>query len=245
MNLVVDVGNTWAKVGLFKNGQLMSKNQFLSKEINALDLQAFIQDQIVEQALFCSVVKTLTPQNLFPNAPFPVLTLEHISKLNFENLYQTPQSLGSDRIALIAGAVALFPAKEVLVVSAGTCLTYDFKNDQDQYLGGRIAPGLQMRYRALHEQTDKLPQLSIEAYDLLSGDTTETAIHAGVFGGMVNEIESVIDKFVENHPTLTVILTGGDTNLLVNSVKKRIFAHSILLMTGLNALLEINNKKHV
>jgi type III pantothenate kinase len=126
------------------------------------------------------------------------------------------------------------------VIDAGTCITYDMVNDFDEYLGGAISPGVQMRYNAMHDQTAKLPLL--EKKELLDyiGNTTENCIHSGVVYGVCLEIDGVIDLYKGRFKNLTIILTGGDTLFLSKRLKNTIFADSKFLLKGLNYLLEYN-----
>ena len=158
----------------------------------------------------------------------------------FTNNYATPETLGVDRIALITAAANQYPNKNILVIDAGTCVTYDFLNHQNSYLGGAISPGLTIRYEALHNLTAKLPLLKTEDTTFLIGNSTETSIHSGVINGLVNEIDGTIQQYQQEHTDLTVILTGGDTNFLAKRLKSSIFANSNFLLEGLNHLLKIN-----
>ena len=160
--------------------------------------------------------------------------------LPFKNLYKTPKTLGLDRIALIAAAASQYRAKNILVIDAGTCITYDFINSKNEYLGGAISPGLTIRYEALHNLTAKLPLLKPKDLDVFIGNTTETSIHSGVINGVINEIDGVIKQYQSSNKDLTVILTGGDTNFLAKRLKSSIFANSNFLLEGLNHLLKIN-----
>jgi type III pantothenate kinase len=162
------------------------------------------------------------------------------SKTPFKNSYATPHTLGVDRIALATAAFYHNPKGNTLVIDAGTCITYDMLNDYGEYLGGAISPGLYMRYKALHEQTSKLPLL--EPTDLVDfiGNSTESSIHSGVVNGMCQEIDGVIDQYKSRFTDLTVILTGGDALFLSKRLKNTIFADSKFLLTGLNYLLEYN-----
>jgi len=175
-------------------------------------------------------------------AAFTVLhVLNADSKTSFDNQYATPQTLGVDRIALAMAGVSLFKNTNVLIIDAGSCITYDFVNARGQYLGGAISPGVEMRYKALHTFTAKLPNLSKEdASDSLIGDTTQTSMHSGVVRGILTEIDGIIDQYQSRFKDLTVILTGGDTLFLSKRLKNTIFADSKFLLKGLNYLLERN-----
>ena len=156
------------------------------------------------------------------------------------NLYKTPETLGKDRIAAVVGACSLFPGKDILVFDAGTALTIDFVDKEGNYRGGNISPGLNMRFRALHDYTQKL-SLQTQTDDfLLLGDSTTSAIVSGVQNGMIFEMNYYINHFVKNFPQLVTILTGGDVNFFVNKFEKCIFAESNLVVIGLEKILKFN-----
>jgi len=171
---------------------------------------------------------------------FSVLKVTHKTKVPFKNLYATPQTLGVDRIALVAAAAIQYPEKNVLVIDAGSCVTYDFLSDHNQYLGGVIAPGLTMRFKAMHTFTAGLPLLALEIPKRDIGDSTSTAMQVGAFLGLVNEIDGFITSYSENYADLTVILTGGDAEILRDRLKNDIFANSNFLLEGLHYILEYN-----
>ncbi|NNK40613.1 MAG: type III pantothenate kinase, partial [Winogradskyella sp.] len=163
-------------------------------------------------------------------------------KLPFINKYETPKTLGVDRIALVSASVLHFPDQNVLIIDAGTCVTYDFITNDNNYIGGAISPGLSMRYRALNTFTAKLPLLNVQQPKSVVGKTTESSIHSGVVNGIVLEIDGVIDQYKEQFGDLTVILTGGDGKFLSNQLKNSIFANSNFLLQGLNYILQFNLK---
>ncbi|MGB5270960.1 MAG: type III pantothenate kinase, partial [Eudoraea sp.] len=164
------------------------------------------------------------------------------SKIPFKNSYATPQTLGMDRVALATAAFYFNPDANTLVIDAGTCITYDMINDYGEYLGGAISPGLRMRYKALHEHTSKLPLLEPKNYNDIIGNSTDASIHSGVLNGICREIDGVIGQYQSRFEDLTVILTGGDAQILSKRLKNTIFAHSNFLLKGLNYLLEYNKR---
>jgi type III pantothenate kinase len=146
-------------------------------------------------------------------------------------------------LALVAAAVNQFPDKDVLVIDAGTCITYDFKNKKEEYLGGAIGPGVRLRYESLHNYTAKLPLLKVTDPKNHIGNSTEEAIHSGVVFGILHEINGVIEEYCNIYTDLTVILTGGDAHFLSKRLKNSIFATSNFLLEGLNHILAFNNSK--
>lgn len=146
-------------------------------------------------------------------------------------------------MALVCAAVSEFPSKNVLVIDAGTCITFDFVNSNNEYLGGAISPGIRMRYKALHNLTANLPLLETEMPDHFIGNSTKNAINSGVVYGVLNEIDGVIKAYKEEFSDLTVILTGGDSNFLSKQLKSSIFANSNFLLKGLNFILKYNSNE--
>ena len=158
------------------------------------------------------------------------------------NLYKTPETLGKDRLAAVVGAHSLFPGKDILVLDAGTALTIDFVDREGNYHGGNISLGLNMRFRALHEFTKQLPlQTQTDDFDMI-GNSTMSAITSGVQIGIIFEVNSYVNHFVNKYPQLVTILTGGDGNFFVNKIEKRIFAEPNLVMFGLEKIILINIK---
>ena len=239
MKLVIDIGNTRAKYAVFKGTQLIksfnySHNDLLNQLDSILQEYPYITSSIVSDV-------TNTGKNLLKNlSRLSLLYLNHDTSVPFKNDYATPTTLGKDRIALAAGAATLYPKQNVLVVDAGSCITYDLIDSNKTFLGGAISPGIAMRYRALREFTAALPHLQPEVLKTQMGKSTTEAIHLGVMSGVVSEIESHIEQFDQEFENLTVILTGGDAEFLFNQLKSGIFVRQNFLLEGLNAILDHN-----
>ena len=146
-------------------------------------------------------------------------------------------------MALVSASVQQFPKTMFLIIDAGTCITYDFITNDNEYLGGAISPGIQMRYQSLHNLTANLPLLSTEMPENILGNSTNDSMHSGVVFGVIKEIDGVIDEYQEKYKDLTVILTGGDANFLSKQLKSSIFANSNFLLEGLNFILQINSNE--
>jgi len=160
--------------------------------------------------------------------------------LPFENLYETPKTLGSDRIALISSAVFEYPNSNSIIIDAGTCLTMDIINNKNQYCGGMISPGISLRYQSLNNMTANLPLVNkSEKYSFPSKNTIG-CIHTGVVSGIVHEIKGFIDEVKGNNEKINIILTGGDANFLSKPLKIPIFADPIFILRGLNKILALN-----
>ncbi len=240
MNLVIDVGNTLVKFGVFDLDGLKLKKTCIHKDfLNVLGevSEAFSE---IDHAIISAVGNIKQDYLMSIEHRFKLLHLDQETELPFINKYGTPQTLGVDRIALISAAAQQFPDRNVLVVDAGTCITYDFINSANEYLGGAISPGIGLRYQALNSFTEKLPLLNAHNPEGLIGNSTDTSIHSGVVNGIIYEIDGFIENYKAKFADLTVILTGGDAHFLCDSIKNDIFANSNFLLEGLNHILEYN-----
>ena len=171
------------------------------------------------------------------------LELDHLTKLPIENLYETPESLGKDRIAAAVGANELFPDQNLLIIDAGSAITFDLVSEKNQFIGGNISPGLEMRFKALNHFTGKLPLVEYNDEFQVIGRNTTDAIRAGVQNGMIYEIGQTIDLFNRNYQNLQIIMTGGDSYFFDRKLNYSIFVHFNLTLIGLNRILEHNAKK--
>ena len=236
MNLIIDIGNTLAKLAVFQGEQIIQKEiisiEFLFEEVIKLD-----KEYPIQAAILSSVNHSDSKTEGLLEKKYPFFRLSSKTKVPFENLYRTPETLGVDRIALMAAAAFQFPRYSALVIDAGSCITLDFLNDQNQYFGGAISPGIEMRYKSVHQFTAKLPLLKPINTIPNQGDSTQNAIHLGVLGGVIQEIDGIIEGYRQKYPKLTVILTGGDINFLSKNLKSTIFAKPNFLLEGLNSIL--------
>ena len=235
MNLIIDIGNTRIKLAVFQDGNMLFKDMILSenlvKKIAIIQKEFFIQNVIVSSVGKIQAKELKTLKRLKK-----IIVLDHTIKTPFDNKYKSPKTLGVDRIALVAAAVQQYPKKNVLVIDAGSCVTFDFVNCKNEYIGGAISPGIQMRYKALNEFTANLPELKIDTFSLVGRNTYES-IHSGILNGILNEIDGVIAEYHAKYSNLTVVLTGGDTNFLAKKLKSSIFANPNFLLEGLNSIL--------
>ena len=240
LNLIIDIGNTAAKVALFDGGEMV---EVLTESNQSLDcLEALCVKYPVEQGIVATVID-LSERVLaaLVALPFPLLWLDSKTPLPVTNLYETPETLGYDRMAAVVGANEQFPHRDILVIDAGTCITYEFIDSKGQYHGGNISPGMQMRFKALNQFTGRLPLIDSKGRKLPMGRDTETAIRAGVLKGMEYEISGYIESMKHKYPELLVFLTGGDDFSFDSSVKSIIFADRFLVLKGLNRILNYNN----
>ncbi|GAB1450888.1 type III pantothenate kinase [Draconibacterium sp.] len=242
MNLVIDIGNTRTKFSVFNRGEVLITvpvDEFMPKHIDVLQ-----NDYPELKQVILSAVKEYSPKlkDALQTKFDQFIELDSNTPLPIENCYKTPETLGKDRIAAVVGGFDLYPGNNLLIIDAGTAITYDILNDKHQYLGGNISPGLEMRYKALHQFTGKLPLIEHRKFDKLYGTTTEEAILAGVQHGVVFEIDKAIDTFNDFYTNLKVIITGGDADFFDNKLKNSFFVNFNLTAMGLNRILEYNGE---
>ncbi len=236
LNLIIDIGNSSCKSALFEDGAIKEFHKGSNKFIETLD--EWNQIYKIDRAIISSVIEipeSIAQQLGALSCPYTYFNVK--TKLPIKILYKTPNTLGADRIAAVVGAQSQAPQKDILVIDAGSAITYDFLDAQGNYHGGNIAPGIRMRLAALHLQTGKLPLVSPEGETPAMGYDTETAIRSGVINGIKYEIEGYISNISKKYPSLLVFLTGGDEKTLINSIKNRIFADEFLVLKGLNRIL--------
>lgn len=239
MELCLDIGNTRTKAGLFEAGQLVGQAIWEGAALERLT--AFTAGKSVKRAIFSSVAQPETALLHWLNAQFDLLELTHHMPLPFHLAYRTPATLGKDRLAAVAGAQALYPGRDCIVVDAGTCIKYEKLTAAGSYVGGNIAPGLAMRLRAMHDYTARLPEVSMEMPENPVGESTETALQNGGLRGAVLEIEGFVRLFRENAPDARVILSGGDAPFLTPFLSfQNLEIQPDLVLIGLNHLLRFN-----
>lgn len=240
VNLVIDIGNTKAKVAIFNDNTLVDVFRSSNQSLDCLP--EILARYSIRQGIFASVIdpsKEIIEQ--LNNLDFPIITFNSETALPIRNLYASPKTLGADRLAAVIGAYDIHPNKNILVIDAGTAITYDFINSEGEYLGGNISPGKGIRFKALHHYTGKLPLIDENGTRTALGIDTETAIREGVIQGIEFEIKGYINSLKEKYPDLLVFLTGGDGFLFETNLKNHIFADSFLVLKGLNRILNYNN----
>ena len=241
MNLIIDIGNTSTKLAVFQRDKVL-----IAKTVEGFSLVIEVENLLKQfteiKRGFVSSVGFLSEDELKTlEKRLPMTVLNSTLKLPFKIHYKTPNSLGADRLALMAAAATQYSGKNVLVIDAGSCITYDFIDSKKNYLGGAIAPGIQMRYKSLGDFTSSLPTLQKIVPKNSIGNSTHDSIHSGVINGVLYEIEGTVNEYQNKYPDLTVILTGGDADFLCKQLKISIFANSDFLLEGLNFLLEYNS----
>lgn len=243
MNLIIDIGNTRTKLGVFDKSQL-HKKFVLQERWTLAAAQVFLKKYEITSIALSSVAQVNPALEAHFKAHYQYLVLSAKTPLPISNLYKTPKTLGKDRLAAVVGAQALYPRKACLVIDAGTCITYDILDVEGAYHGGNIAPGVTMRLQAMHEFTARLPLVQRrKKLDTLVGNTTTTALRTGGQLGAVMEMKGFIGQYKKQFGRLNVILTGGDADFFANHLKTKIFVNHNLVLIGLNKILNYNVQK--
>ncbi len=242
MNLIIDIGNTVAKLVMFDKGKPVYEEYTPNTTLEALP---YVVERFTPAKAVVSTVVDLTEEvrSRINALPFSVLFVHGDTPTPAKIMYRTPQTLGADRLAAVVGAMTLKPGRNLLIVDAGTCVTYERVSADGHYLGGNISPGIDIRLKALHEYTAHLPLVVPEGPLPAIGFDTETAIRAGVMHGIQLEIEGYINRYRLKHPDLFVFLTGGTCFDFDSRLKNCIFADKYLVPRGLNRILEYNDQQ--
>lgn len=240
-HLALDFGNTRIKAASFTDGKMGDIITFenVQKLLKSTDLilahshviiSSVTNDHQIFQKEFDKKVNCI----LFTSeTPIPL-----------KNKYKSTGTLGSDRLAASIGAFSLYPNKNVLTIDCGTCIKFNFVNEANEYLGGGISPGIELRFKALHNHTAKLPLLEMDdSFTKLIGENTQESILSGVLNGAVAEVEGIIRSYQLTYPNIIIVLTGGNGDFFVKRLKSSIFGHPNLVLLGLNQLLEFQLEK--
>ena len=246
MNLVLDLGNSFGKIAVCQGTNVLESavyEKITNREIAYFNarydgLKGVIISSVVNDSR--EMVDYLGM--LFDNC----IELDHHTPIPLINRYRTPDTLGFDRIAAAVGAYTIYPEKNVLVIDAGTAITYDLVTGGGEYLGGNISPGMAIRFKSLNKYTNRLPLLepSIEEPPLL-GSSTKEAIQSGIINGILFELDGFIGEVSRLHPELKVVLTGGDAKYFEGKLKSSIFVDLNLNLIGLNRILEHNASEKI
>jgi type III pantothenate kinase len=246
MKLIIDIGNSYAKIAVFDGTDIVELKVVEDVTVSQIENILKNHPKIVSAILSDVRGKSQEISDLLTQQIF-FIELNHLTPVPFTNLYQTPQTLGKDRIAGAAAAVKKFPQQNVLVIDAGTCITYDLVNNKGEYLGGAISPGIKMRYKALHDFTGKLPYVKAMDDNMpeLIGNTTENSIYAGVQKAVLFEVDAMINEYQSGFQGLKVILSGGDYFYFDKNLKSNIFATPNIVLNGLREILDFNEDSKV
>ncbi|MFT6746245.1 MAG: type III pantothenate kinase [Glaciecola sp.] len=242
MLLAIDAGNTQMKMAVFKNDKIQDST-FLPYDDNAFEdkLKQWLSKDIIKVGIV-SVKENSFHETIKGYTKLVVSRIDLTYNFPFQIKYTTPETLGLDRIVACIGAYSLNNYEgNLMVIDAGTAITYDIVNKQQQYLGGAISPGVQMRSKALNHFTANLPlvEQSKRTHDLI-GNNTINSIKSGIVNGTRFEIKGCIDEIKTSHPGVKVFLTGGDAFFFEDALKSSIFAEPNLVLIGINELMKTN-----
>jgi type III pantothenate kinase len=235
MKLVIDVGNTRVKAGLFEGSHCRKRldtGHFSDEWLNG-----FVSGAAVNRALVSASGVLPVALTDWLSAHCSWQLLDYHTPLPFRNTYRTPETLGKDRLAAAAGALAIGMALPLLVIDAGTCITADILDRGNHFLGGSIAPGIAMRAKAMAAFTHRLPEVPLNDLIELPGRDTRESLQAGAFLGAVCELEGLIARYRTRYRKLNVVITGGDAPGLASRIKYSIFVSPDLVLEGLNLIL--------
>lgn len=239
--LCFDFGNTRLKCAVFEEKEIREAVVLEDQQPQSVD--ALLKRFKPTRSILSSVINHNPEIETLLAAQTQFHKLGHQSRLPFTTPVGKPETIGADRLAICAAAVSLFPGSHMLAIGLGTCITYNYINHVHEFLGGSISPGLNMRFRAMHEQTALLPLIKAEHQFPLVGYDTKTNILSGVILGMAKEIDGIIDAYALKYSNFNVLLTGGDMGFFVPHLKNRIFADPYLIFKGLYAISEYNSSQ--
>jgi type III pantothenate kinase len=239
--LCLDFGNTRLKAALFENAELT--RVMILKEDPLFHLQEIIQEHKPSASILSSVINHDEKIEDLLKAKTSFHKLNNESKLPFTIPVGKPETVGADRLALAAASVFLFPGKNNLAIGMGSCITYNFINQSHELLGGSISPGMEMRFKAMHHFTAKLPLAEADWNVPLIGYDTKTNLQTGVVLGIAKEIDGMIEAYNEKFGNFNALLTGGDIGIFEPHLKNKIFADPDLIFKGLYAVSQINYAK--
>ncbi len=237
--LCLDFGNTRLKAGIF-DGDIFKEEIILAADDTAA-IEGLLKKHNPQKSILSSVINHNNEVENLLSAHTAFHKLSSSSKLNFTTPVGKPETIGTDRLALCAAAVHFYPGKNNLVIALGSCITYNFINQQHEFMGGAISPGMEMRFKSMHDYTAKLPLVQKDFNFPVIGYDTKTNLQSGVLAGISFEIGGCIEFYAERYSNFNVVLTGGDAGYFARQLKKKIFADLKFLFKGLYAISEANN----
>jgi type III pantothenate kinase len=235
-----DFGNTRLKAAIFTDGEF--KEDIFFESDNEAAINAALEKYKPQRSILSSVIDHSPALETLLAEKTIFHKLSAATKINFSTAsVGKPETIGADRLALCAAAVHFYPQKNNLIIGLGSCITYNFINQYHQFLGGGISPGMDMRFKSMHDYTAKLPLITASWNFPLIGYDTKTNMLSGVINGMISEIDGIIEKYEAKYGNFNVVLTGGNSGYFASQLKNKIFADHNFLFKGLYALSELNN----
>ena len=228
---LIDEGNTSIKIAKMENGSFGSLIRIGKEELNNFDFE--------ELPIACSSVisKGLTSMS---ERKLNIFEINTSCKLGFSSKYQSMVTLGIDRMCNVQAMSVLRENENRLCIDIGTCIKFDFLNAQDEYLGGSISPGINLRYRSLNDYTDRLPLLNSKVSTDLIGNSTQESIISGVMNGIQNELLGMVHEYEREYGQVSIFLTGGDSKYFDLTQKNNIFADENLTLRGIHSVFNLN-----
>jgi type III pantothenate kinase len=239
ITLCFDFGNTLLKCAVFENSEF--KEIIVMEDQSSETVLQLIEKYHPQKSILSSVINHDNEIENILQTHTKFHKLNEKSKLPITTPVSKPGTIGADRLALAVAAVDLFPNQHNLVIGLGSCITYNFVNKFHEFLGGSISPGLEMRLKAMHEFTAKLPLVKPDNNFPFVGYDTRTNLLSGTIFGMRKEIDGVIEEYAEKYGNFNALLTGGDMSFFASHLKNKIFANPYLIYKGLNVINECNN----
>ncbi|MEQ8531663.1 MAG: type III pantothenate kinase [Imperialibacter sp.] len=238
MTAAIDIGNTRCKIGFFENDSLIKLKTSVAFEA----IVGALKGEEVSEVIVSSVGKDVNNLEKELSEKYKVVKLTHLLPLPIFLDYSSTDTLGTDRIAAVAGAFHLYRGNNCLVIDVGSCITYDIITSDGCYKGGAISPGVEMKLKSMHTFTARLPLIEHPEWVDLPGKDTKTSMINGVLHGTLAEIEGMIERFSGLLPDLQVIMCGGGSNFFESNIKHHIFVRSELVLIGLNSILRHNER---
>lgn len=241
-NLVIDWGNTRLKTGWFAGSELVEAGQYADPDA----LIATLENRLVTQVIVSSTSRPAQEiKGLLVGINADLIVFDSQTPVPLRKAYDTPATLGADRVAAAVGATTLFPDQDCLILDLGTCLTADLVDRNAVFQGGLISPGMRMRFRAMHEQTARLPLVEVSGgtgliWPELTAKNTQSALQSGVMNGLAFELAGIVESYRRERPGLAVLLCGGDAPAFESRLKPPIFVVPDLVLMGLNRILRYN-----
>lgn len=236
--LCFDFGNTRMKCAVVVDGAII-KEQVLADDSEET-IRALIDQYHPDRSILSSVIDHNPVMEELLRQKTGFHKLDHHSKVPITTPVGKPETIGADRLALVVAAVTLFPGKNNLVIGLGSAITYNYVNKYNEFIGGSISPGMEMRFKSLQAFTAKLPLVKASWNFPLAGYDTRTNILSGVILGMAKEVDGIIEAYEERYDNFNVLLSGGDAVYFTRHLKKKIFADPYLIYKGLYAISAFN-----
>lgn len=242
MRLILDFGNTLKKLAVYDADRPLAFYAY--DRISMAVIRDIVSEHTsIDAAILSSVIRYPISIRRFLRENYNFIELSEHTPVPITVRYKTPRTLGKDRLAAVVGANFSFPDRNILVINAGTCITYDFIDNKGVYHGGSISPGIRMRFSALYTFTDKLPLISCFDETMLTGEDTVSSMCSGVMNGIRAEIDGIIGQYKQQKPGLVTVLSGGDAKYFEKSLKNSIFAVPNIVTEGLRIILNHNVEK--